>query len=485
MTRLLTLCGVSVLLLALPVWTQSQTNDAPSAVITGTLVDERGKRLKDVLVELLPGKHPQAKTVATTRTDGKGNFSLRAPHEEWCRLVFTHDRESGWLNASSDFDYVPLRTAEGGRIDLGTLTLRWYGVRLSVRTTFAGKAVPGIAIHLPPRVNRPEPIITDREGKANFSLPLGKDDRIILFADSKEFSGWYAASLKEAGKQLDVEIPLVRGRANLRCSIADAIGRPLQRKAWVYLAPVAAEMVDDKIFPGQSFQYAPSYFATETDDLGRCQFSNLAPGKWHVSAILDGARLYPDGAAGRVIQLDPGDNEAVWLKAPFQRDKKDAECAKVEGRVDYSIAGRTMSQWTAERRAQGITRPLRMGVYFIPKTANGEFLLQPVAPNVVIDLDRSNHFAIESLPAGEYLVFAGGIRQWVDPAQLPDRWMLSRGTAPTYAIGKVALEAGKTVRIDMTDALDAKEIARRYQEPVNAVERFLAHLAVQLHQKDK
>lgn len=409
MTRLLTLCGVSVLLLALPVWTQSQTNDAPLAVITGTLVDERGKRLKGVPVELLPGKHPQAKTVATTRTDGKGNFSLRAPHEEWCRLVFTHERESGWLNASSDFDHVPLRTAEGGRIDLGTLTLRWFGVRLTVRATFAGKTVPGIAIHLPPRVNRPELIITDREGKATFSLPLGKDDRIVLFADDgKEFSGWYAAAVKEAGQQLEAEIPLVRGRANLRCSLADAAGRPLQRKVWVYLAPAAAEMVDDKVFAGQSFK---SYHAVETDDLGRCRFDNLAPGKWHVSAILDGARLYPDGIAGEVVQLEPGDNEAVWLKAPFQRDRKDAACAKVEGRVDYRIAGRTMSQWTAERRAKGITRPLRIGVYFIPKAVNGEFLLQPVAPNVVIDLDRSTHFAIESLPAGEYLVFAGGIRQ--------------------------------------------------------------------------
>lgn len=61
--------------------------------------------------------------------------------------------------------------------------------------------------------------------------------------------------------------------------------------------------------------------------------------------------------------------------------------------------------------------------------------------------------------------------------------MLSRGTAPTYALGLVALEAGKTVRIDMTDALDAKEIARRYQEPVKAVERFLAHLARQFDGK--
>jgi len=485
MTRLLTLGGVSVLLLALPTWTQSQANprDAEPAVITGTLVDERGKRLKDVLVELLPGKPPQAKTVATTRTDGKGNFSLRAPHEEWCRLVFTHERESGWLNARSDFDYVPLRTAEGGRVDLGTLTLRWYGVRLSVRTTFAGKPVPGIALHLPPRVNRPEPLITDREGKATFSLPLGKGDKVVLFAEGKEFSGWYAASIQEAGKQLEVEIPLVRGRANLRCSLADAVGRPLQRKAWVYLAPAAAEMVDDKVFAGQSFQYAPSYFATETDELGRCQFNHLAPGKWRVSAMLDGARFYPDGTAGKIVQLEPGDNEAVWLKAPFQKDKKEAANAKVEGRVDYSVAGRTMSQWTAERRAKGITRPLRIGVYFIPKTASGEFLLQPVAPNIVIDLDRSNHFTIESLPAGEYLVFAGGIRQWVDSAQLPDRWMLSRGTAPTYVVGKVTLEAGKVNRVDMTGALDAKEIARRYQEPVNAVERFLAHL--EFPQKDK
>ncbi|MCS6862009.1 MAG: carboxypeptidase-like regulatory domain-containing protein [Abditibacteriales bacterium] len=482
MTRRLTLWGVCVLLLALPVWTQSQANqrDKEPAVITGTLIDERGKRLKDVLVELLPGKHPQAKTVATTRTDGKGNFSLRAPHEEWCRLVFTHEREHGWLNASSDFDDVPLRTAEGGRIDLGTLTLRWSGVHLSVRTTFGGKAVPGVAIHLPPRVNRPEPILTDHEGKATFALPLRKGDRIVLLADDgREFSGWYAATVEEAGKQLEVEIPLVRGRASLRCSIADAVGRPLQRKAWVYLAPAAAEMTDDKVFAGQSFRYVPSYFAVETDELGRCQFNHLAPGKWHVSALLDGARLYPDGMAGKVVHLTSGDNEAVWLQAPFQRDKKDAAGAKVEGRVDYRVAGRTMSQWTAERRAQGITRPLRLGVYFIPKTTSGEFLLQPVVPNVVIDLDRSNHFTIESLPAGEYLVFAGGIRQWVDPTQLPDRWMLSRGTAPTYAVGKVTLEAGKTVHLDMTGVLDAKEIARRYQEPLHAVERFLAHLARQ------
>jgi hypothetical protein len=469
---------------------RSENRLEPQAtILSGILVNEEGKPLKDVLVEVFPGKDPRVGRTTATRTNANGGFSIHAPNEEWCRLVFTHDREDVMLSARTDIDQVPLRTAEGGRLELGTLILRWYGVTLSVQATFAGKPVSGIAINLPPQVNRPEPIVTDSNGRANLSLALGKGDEIVLFADGgKEYSGWYTGLVHKPGERREVEIPLVRGRANLRCAIVDAAGRPLQRKTWVYVGPAAAEMVDRKIFPGQSFKYVPSYYAAETDEFGRCRFDHLAPGQWHISAVLDGARLYPDGAAGKVIDLEPGDDERVSLKAPFSKDKSAlplAQPARVEGRVDYSIAGHTLTEWAGRRRVNGITsRPLRVGVYLIPQLASGEFLFQPVAPNLVLDLGRSNSFVIENLPAGEYLVFAGGVRQWPDPTQLPDQWMLSRGAAPTWVVGKTVLKPGTVVRLDMLGDLDAKETARRYREPVNAVKRFLAHLAFQFNQKE-
>ncbi|MBI3099274.1 MAG: hypothetical protein HYY93_13690 [Planctomycetes bacterium] len=448
--------------------------------IQGVLVNEDGKPEAGVRVDLTSGAMRTEKVVASTKTDAEGRFSFAGTFE-WSRINFNHEKESEVLSAHTDIDFDRIWTAEGGMLDLGTLALHWSGVRVEVTTTFEGKPVGGLKIWTPPRVNRPEPVVTDAEGKASLHLDLKKGKKIVLLADDgAEYSGWYSGTVGHPGETVNADIALTRrpneeediGMTLLIREFQGGNSNRLRVRTKVYLSPEAAEDVDDRVDPAHPFRYAPAYLTVETDDGGCARVKHLPVGMWYVSALDAGRRFY---SMGEVMGL-PVEGQGETILMPNYRPPPYQKVGHIGGQVDFAVAGHTLKEWVTKRRSQGVQKPLRVGVFAIPRTDKGAFFLQPVVPNVVVDPEKSTDFQISGLLEGEYLVFAAGVREWPDEQQLPERWMLDRSIYPRCPAQVVKVEGDKAATVKLTGDLSADHYSSQYGTPVSVVKRYFAYL---------
>lgn len=458
--------------------------------IQGVLVNEEGKPEVGVGVDLTSGTLKTEKVVASTKTDPEGRFSFSGSYE-WSRINFNHEKESDVLSAHTDIDFDRIWTAEGGVLDLGSLALHWTGVWVEVTTTFEGKPMGGLKIWTPPRVNRPEPVVTDAEGKATLRLDLARGKKIVLLADDgAEYSGWYSGTVAQPGETVNASIALTRGieqdDIGMTLSIRELKGGysdSVQKRTRVYLSPVGAEDVDDRIDPAHPFRYAPAYLAVETDDKGRARVKRLPAcvDTWYASAVHDGQRFYAGGdEIGSVGRSGWGQRDAVLSNDVSMLPRPGRPCREVggnlSGKVNFTVAGHTFEDWVARRRSQGVRKPLRVGVFAVPRTDEGFFFLQPIVPNVVVDPEKSLDFQISNMLEGEYLVFAAGVREWPDEQQLPEKWMLDRNIYPVYPAQIVKVERDKTATVQFTGDLSAEYYASQYKMPVSVAKRHFAYL---------
>ncbi|GEM_PF-4286678 len=437
--------------------------------ITGSVFGPDAKPVEGVSVEANVDGPAEGPAVGSAVTDARGAFRITLSGVERCRLSFRHPDDAFPLLSRTEADGLPLYVQAGGTLDLGKLNLSWIGGEFRLRATFEGQPVAGVRFQEGPRVNRGGFSTTDEDGVARWPHQEKVGERVVLLADDGNgLTGFFVGEVKKAGEAVEADVELVRGKGSVACSLVDASGKAIARSGRVYLAPVCAEDDDTKVFAKETFVYDLSWRSEEVAADGTCEVADLPPGKWYVAAVADGVVLHPSGKAGTPIEVTPGGRAAVALMLP-------ARTGIVQGEVNFSIAGRTVSQLGADKKERG-KAPMNIGIFLVPRRADGRFFLAPFVPNASVDLRDGTKFEARGIPEGEYLAFAGGVRHWPNPEELPDVWMLHRGTSPTFAIGRVTVRAGGTTRINFTGALTAAEMSRRYREPLPAVERFFGYI---------
>lgn len=458
------LIGMWTLILAL----SAGADDSTDTVITGSIVGQDGKPQAGVTVEARDEKYFN-ELVTSVVTDGHGGFRIEMQGVHRCTLTFKHPDNEESRYALVECEGLPLYPPAGGVLDLGRLTLAWTGGEIHACTTFEGAPVPSVKLKTGPRVNQEPPVTTGVDGTAQWSHRKKAGERIVLFADDgKDLTGWFVGEVKAAGEAVEAPIELVRGKGTVSCRMADLKGRAVARGGKVYLAPVCAEDQDSRIFPKETFLFDLSWCVADLKTDGTCEIADVPPGKWYVTAVLDGVMLHPNGVPGTAIEVKPNGRAAVSFPMP-------ARTGGVQGQVNYSIIGHSLAEIGAERLDHGQKRS-QVAVFLIPSRADRRFFLVPFTPVVVVDLLKTTKFEVKGIPEGDYLAFAGGVRRWPNPEELPDEWMLVRGVAPTMALGRVRVRADAVTTLDFVGEMTAAETARRYHEPLQTVEGFLAYL---------
>ncbi len=435
--------------------------------ITGSVFGPDGKPVEGLTVEANGDGPAEGPAIASAVTDARGAFRMGVSGAERCRLSFRHPDDAFPLRSRTEADGLPLYLQAGGKFDLGKLNLNWIGGEFRIRAMFEGKPVAGVRFQEGPRVNRGGCSTSDEDGVARWPHDEKAGERIVLLADDGNgLTGWFVGEVTKAGETIEADVELVRGKGSVACSLVDASGKPIARSGRVYLAPVCAEDEDTRIFAKETFVHHLSWRSEKIGADGTCEVADVPPGKWYVAAVADGVILHPSGKPGTPIEVTPGGRAAVALMLP-------ARTGTVQGEVNFSICGHTLAEIGAVRK-ETKKAPSNVGVFLIPMRADGRFFLAPFVPNAVVDVKEATKFEVRGLAEGEYLAFAGGVRRWPSTEELPDEWMLHRGTAATFALGRVTIRAGVTTRVNFVGELTAAELARRYQVPVSTVERYLA-----------
>lgn len=452
------------LALALP----TRADGAKETTILGTIIGTNGEPQSRVVVEARDADASSIEPCASTVTDARGAFRLVISEVDRCRLSFSHPDDTPVRFARVEASGLPLYLQAGGTLDLGRLVLTWIGGEIHARTTFEGSPVGGVRLQDPPRVNRQPDAVTDESGEARWAHSKEPGDRIVLFAnDGEDLTGWFVGTVGEAGETIRADIDLTRGKGSISCRLLDSAGRAIARGGRVFLAPTCAEEEDTRVFPKHTFFYDLSWRSEKFGQDGTCEIADVPPGRWYVTALVDGIALHPNGVPGTAIDVTSNGRAAVAFILP-------ARTGTVRGEVNYSICGRTLAEFGEARKEK--KAPSNVAVFLVPRRPDGAYFLAPFQPVAVVDVKTTTKFEVRGVPEGEYLAFAGGVRRWPNLEELPDEWMLVRGVAPTFAIGRVTIRAGGVTTLNFLGEISAEEMARRYGEPKAAMERFLTHL---------
>jgi len=459
--------------LLIALWTLTLTlaagaDGSPGTVITGSIVGQDGKPQAGITVGISDEKASSV-IVTSAVTDERGGFRVEVQGLDRCRINFQHPDNGESLFALVECEGMPLYLQAGGALDLGRMTLAWTGGEIHARATFEGAPVPSVKLMTGPRVNQEPPATTGDDGKACWSHHKKAGERIVLFADDgKDLTGWFVGEVKAAGEAVEAPIDLVCGKGTVSCRLTDPKGHAVAQGGRVCLAPVCAEDQDSRVFPKETFLFDLSWRCADLKADGTCEIADVPPGRWYVTLVVDGVTLHPNGAVGTAIEVKPNGRAAVSFTMP-------ARTGSIRGQVNYSCAGHTLGEIGPERLKRDHKKS-KVAVFLIPRRADGRFFLAPFVPVAVVDLSETTKFEAKGIPEGEYLAFAGGVRRWPNPEELPDEWMLVRGVAPTMALGRVTVRAGAATTLDFVGEITNAEMARRYHEPLQSVERFLAYL---------
>lgn len=470
--------------------------DPKVTVVTGTLVKEDGSPWPGLTVRAYAESGSEAQI--QTLSDDQGAFTVRVRADSFDLGAREEgnapdDRPPTTILVVSGGFGTRIRSPRGARIDLGTCVARRAGLTLVLRTVCDGTPVPGVPLfdsRDPLALRKTESEIewrTDSEGKARIWLPLVKGERFSIFADDDlRYFGTGSGECPNAGSTLEVDIPLSVGRGKLICRLRCAgCGRdPVIQRTTYFVGWESS--CDRRTFPERILEFYGSRYSRESK-FSEEEFSALPPGRWHASAMCDGVPCYPEGGAGAWTDLPPWEKRMVTLVKPGPCNHVRSEVAgqpppeqhptvgDVEGDVNYSIGRWTLLERTKIRRKWNVRKPLLAGVYFLPRRSDGTFVLQPMVPNAVIDLDRTSHYHVRGLPAGEYLAFATGVSPSVSHEE---PWEMSDTLYAKMLKGVVRVEPGGVSRIDFSGAIEASEYARQHDVPLHVAERYFEFLAL-------
>lgn len=456
--------------------------------IKGRVVDEDGKAVADLAVDLLGAQPPadpseEEKPIASTKTSAEGRFDFKTDGEATFRLRFERvpSPDNPAFTASPYFNGFPFLVFGGQTLDLGDLLHRRWGATFDVSclTNPDGHPVPGVTVWLwQPETQWPDPNgsvtkgVTDAKGHLTLSVPTAyAGQTYIALIDDKEWCGIQRVEVKPGWKPTYTEIRAKKGRGSWVLKdrhMADlvAAGKSVDKKPKLYLMPSLAVVENAKYRvptpdggnPVRLARYYPFKNPIEPGNDGCFRVDGLEPFGWTALSEWPGFKNYSVNATGCDF------NPVAGVDASKQTGQSGLDSAmntaQIDGTLDPSVEGvplRAVYALASKTRDARDVRPLRIGIFLCQKNH-----LAIMRPNIIIELkDSPAPFTLERLQPSEYRLLVAGVIGSLDGACSTVTY-----EAPAFLTETFTLVAGKSpAKITVTYDVTARQLFEQYWLP--------------------